>query len=74
MWNVLDILRRLYLERDGVGDYLATWHLEDKLGVKLAGCGVPDGDNAIEQLVNLGLIEEVPELGCRYRIVVTDGQ
>lgn len=74
MWKILDTLRRLYLERDGVGDYLAAWHLQDELGIKLAGCGVPDGDNAIEELVKLGLIEEVPDLGCRFRIVVRDGE
>lgn len=73
MVKVLDLLRRAHLERDLTGGYRAVWHLEDELGIKLAGCGVPDGDNAIEQLVKLGLIEEVADLGCRFRIVVRDG-
>lgn len=73
MWAIIDILRQLYLERGADGGYLAAWHLEDELGIKLAGCGVPDGDPAIEKLVKLGLIEEVENLGCRFRIVVKDG-
>lgn len=71
MWKVL---RALIEAHYGNSKYLAAWHLEEILGVKLAGCGVYDGDNAIEKLVELGLIEEVENLGCRFRIVVRDGE
>lgn len=50
-------------------DYLALWHLEDLTGVKLSGCGVPTGDNVIEELLRLGLIRELPNLGCRFELV-----
>lgn len=73
MWKVLDILRKFYLDPDLPG-HLSVWHLEEEVGVKLAGCGVPDGDPAIEKLVEMGLIEELLDLGCRFRIVVKDGE
>jgi len=68
MWKVLDILRQLYLNPLVGGGYRAMWHLEDEIGVKLAGCGVPDGDPALQKLVEMGLIEELFDLGCRFRI------
>lgn len=71
MWKVLDILINLHF--DSIG-YASVWHLQERLRIELADCGVPDGDNAIEKLVEMGLIEELPDLGCRYRIVVTDGE
>lgn len=74
MWKIIYTLRQLYVKRGKEAGYLALWNIEDDLGIKLAGCGVPDGDTAIEQLVKLGLIEELPALGCRYRIVVRDGE
>lgn len=72
MWKVLDTLRRFYLDPD-LPVHLAVWHLEEEVGVKLAGCGV-EGDPAVEKLVQLGLIEELIDLGCRFRIVVKDGE
>lgn len=70
MWKVLEILIKRHF--DGIG-YASTWSLSQTLGIELAGCGVPYGDPALEALVKLGLIEEVPDLGCRYQIVVKDG-
>jgi hypothetical protein len=70
MWKVIVFMYRT-LEDDKT-PYWSVWHLEERLGIKLAGCGVPHGDDAIEQLVKLGLIEELPDLGCRYRIVVKE--
>lgn len=71
MWKVL---RALIEARFGNSKYLSLWNLQEILGTELAGCGVPDGDTAIEKLVEMGLIEEVPDLGCRYRVVITDGE
>lgn len=68
MWKVLIFMYRT-LEDDKT-PYWSAWHLEERLGIKLAGCGVPDGDLALEKLVKMGLIEELPDLHCRYRIVV----
>ena len=73
MWKVIEVLYAAYLI-DGTGGYRAAWHLEDEIGVKLAGCGVSDGDPALQKLVEMGLIEELPDLGCRFRIVVKDGE
>lgn len=57
------------LLRECKGGYLALWHLEDLTGVSLSGCGVPMGDNAVEELVRLGIIRELPKLGCRFELV-----
>ncbi len=68
MWTIIDILRRAYLDPDRP-DYWTLWHLQDKIGIELEGCGCP-GDPAITKLVKMGIIEELPDLHCRYRIVV----
>lgn len=70
MWKILGILIECHF--DGRG-YAAVWQIAHEININLAGCIVTDGDPALEALVKLGLIEEVPDLGCRYRIVVTDG-
>lgn len=72
MWRVVALLMEAHYTSVG---YLALWHIQERINdealtVKLAGCGVPEGDNAIERLVEMGLIEELPNLGCRYRIVI----
>lgn len=72
MWAIIDLLHQMYVERGRDGGYLAAWGLEDAIGVKFSGCGVPVGDPAIEKLVKMGLIEELPDLSCRFRIVVQD--
>ena len=68
MWKILDILRRSYLALSQAG-YWTIWQLQDELGIELEGCGCP-GDPALTNLVKLGLIEELSDLHCRYRIVV----
>ncbi len=68
MWKILDILRRSYLD-PGQAGYWTIWHLQDRLGIELEGCGCP-GDPALTNLVKFGLIEELSDLHCRYRIVV----
>jgi hypothetical protein len=67
MWKIIDIMRQHYLKDHG--SYWATWKLQKKLGIELEGCGI-NGDPAITRLVELGLIEELPDLHCRYRIVI----
>jgi len=68
MWKVLYCL--LNAKLSDRTHFRAIWQLEDEIGLKLAGGGVPDGDTAIGQLLEMGLIEEVPNLGCRYQVVV----
>jgi hypothetical protein len=63
--KIIDMLKQI--------DYLAIWQIEELTNVSISGCGVPTGDNAVEELVRLGLIEELPELACRYRIVASVG-
>lgn len=70
MWRVLELLIKRRF--DGIG-YASTWSMSNELRVELAGCGVPYGDPALGRLVEMGLIQELEDLGCRYRIVVTDG-
>lgn len=67
MWKIIDLM---YNRKDT--PYWSSWSLREQLGIDLAGCGFHYGDDAIEQLVTLGLIEELPDLGCRYRIVVKE--
>lgn len=69
MWKVLQSLIRAHFEEAGF--YRSVWSLSSEIGIDLAGCGVPEGDPALEALVKLGLIEEVPDLHCRYQIVIT---
>jgi len=59
--KIIDMLKQI--------DYLAIWQIEELTNVSLSGCGVPEGDNAVEELVKLGLIRELPNLGCRYELV-----
>lgn len=68
MWKILDIMRRHYLEDRG--SYWTIWHLQEKIGIELEGGGCP-GDPAITKLLALGIIEEFPDLQCRYRIVIS---
>lgn len=70
MWKVLELLIKRHF--DGIG-YCSVWSMSRALNIQLAGCGV-HGDPAIEKLVEMGLIEELPDLGCRFRIVVKDGE
>lgn len=70
MWKILDVLRGGYLKA-GAGYYRSTWSLGAEIGKELAGCGVPYADDAIEKLEELGLIEELSDLHCRYRIVIS---
>lgn len=67
---VLAILMKAHFT-EYAGSHRATWQLEKETETKLAGLGEPEGDNAIEKLVEMGLIEELPDLGGRYRIVVS---
>lgn len=70
MWKILDVLRGGYL-KEGTAYYRSVWSLRAEIGVdELAGCGVPYGDSALEKLAEMGLIEELTDLHCRYRIVI----
>lgn len=69
MWKVLEILIKRHF--DGIG-YCSVWSMSKALNIELAGCGVPYGDPSLLKLVEMGLIEELPDLGCRFRIVVRD--
>ena len=83
-WKILSLFIK-HTETRFNGDYgrgyLACWHITEKLGVDVSllnsiGVKRPHADNKLEQamheLVQLGLIEEVPDLGERYRLVVKD--
>jgi hypothetical protein len=54
------------------GSYIAGWHICDQLGVDRThlDCSIPGTkyDIALKELIDAGLIEELPELGCRYRL------
>ena len=68
MWKVINELYATYMIR-GQWAYIEHWNLQQIVGVDLEGCGCP-GDPAVTLLLKMGLIEEVPDLNCRYRIKV----
>jgi hypothetical protein len=52
--------------------YIAGWHICDQLGVDRTqlDCSIPGTkyDKALKELIDAGVVEEVPDLGCRYRL------
>lgn len=52
--------------------YMAAWHICDALGVDRGQlrCAIPgtEYDDALKELIDAGLVEETPDLGCRYRL------
>jgi hypothetical protein len=52
--------------------YIAGWHICDALEVDRTqlDCSVPGTqyDEALKELIDSGIVEEMPELGCRYRL------
>lgn len=55
--------------------YIAEWYIRDKLGHHERGWQfsikypLTPEDHAMKALLDAGLIEEVPELGHRYRLI-----
>ena len=54
------------------GSCIAGWHICDQLGVGRSelDCAIPGTkyDEALKELIDKGIVEESPELGCRYRL------
>jgi hypothetical protein len=52
--------------------YIAGWNICDQLGVLRTelDCAIPGTqyDEALKELIDSGLVEELPDLGCRYRL------
>lgn len=52
--------------------YITGWHICDALGVDRGqlDCAIPgtEYDNALKELIDAGMVEEVPDLGYRYRL------
>jgi len=53
-------------------NYIAAWDICDQLGVSRSEmlCYIPKTahDIALKELIDAGLIEETPRLGCRYQL------
>lgn len=50
--------------------YIASWHINDELGID-TGMDVEHpsiGEEIKQELIKNGIIESIPDLGCRYRI------
>lgn len=62
----------LIAEATMAGGYIASWHISeaipgtDDLNV-VCSYDTP-GNAAMRRLIRAGLVEEVPDLGCRYRL------
>jgi len=58
--------------------YAAAWHLEDALdrplGLAGGSDGEPSGREAMNQLLGEQLVEEVPNLSCRYQLTIRTWQ
>jgi hypothetical protein len=54
------------------GSYIAGWTICDKLGVDRGqlDCRIPGTqyDDALKELIDAGVVEKHPKLGCRYRL------
>ena len=51
------------------GGYLASWHISEALPwARDLDVGDGPGRAAMKELCHAGLVEPVPELGCRYRL------
>jgi hypothetical protein len=50
--------------------YIAGWTICDKLGISRTelDCSFTEHDRALKELIDAGLVEELPDLGCRYRL------
>ena len=52
--------------------YIASWTIGELMGRDAAWLDsyIPgtDGDDAMDRLIAAGLVEELPDLGCRYRL------
>lgn len=58
--------------RPGYGGYIASWHISEALpwshDLDVVADNETPGNTAMRQLITLGLVEPVPDLGCRYRL------
>lgn len=56
----------------GKASYITSWQICDALGVDRGQlrCAIPgtEYDDALKELIDAGLVEETPDLGCRYRL------
>ena len=56
----------------GVGGYVASWHISKSLpwasDLDVVISGRMPGYDAMCELQQFGLVEDVPDLGCRYRL------
>jgi hypothetical protein len=53
------------------GGYMAAWNISKALGEEIGLCGVPGpGVEAMKELETACLVEELPNLGCRYQLTV----
>lgn len=69
LWHLI----KVHIDRPG--RYYAVWQLADLLGIEQFGAGLgadTKGQKALDELLALGLIEEVPDLHHRYRIKIGD--
>lgn len=68
-YTMLGIIAEYTLDK-GKGGYAATWHIADVLGVRRDEFANPMlvYGAALKDLVARGLVEEVPNLGERYRL------
>lgn len=61
---------------DDKGSYIEAWTICDQLGVSRGelNCAIPGTkyDKALKELLDAGLIEELPELHQRYRLCKRD--
>jgi hypothetical protein len=77
-WRILSVLVEHAAERDFESGYMAGWTLGKRLGgdastIQAAHVKFNTGneyEKALHELVQLGIVEEMPDLGERWKLVV----
>jgi hypothetical protein len=70
-WKILTILIKARYTTSS--PYRAEWHINNELGIEISQWSwkYPQTpvDHAVHTLIEKGLIEELPDLHCRYQII-----
>ena len=77
----IDHVQRVHHGEYGRG-YIASWTLGEMLGLSASSIDAvrvkihPSNthEKALKELVDHGIVEEVKDLGCRYRLVVKESE
>lgn len=75
-WKILALFFADH-KRNRPSYYLASWHLKEALGVEIDAAHVKiaprnEYEQALHDLIELGIMEEMPNLGERFHLIVKE--